>query len=158
MLKNFSAAKLLSYTVGIIWRFIPIAVVIDVTMSCVFDYIPLCLHVWKWTLSVDALFILWNSIQKREQWNIHELDIVIAICSRIWVTCTVILHPCMNFWWNFCNETPPSACTEFYFKCDTLLNVELKRERIQTSNYFGVLANMCSVWSTGTVLLPPCMN
>jgi len=35
-------------------------IVVDVAISCVFDYnlnIPLCLHVWKWTSSVDALIL-----------------------------------------------------------------------------------------------------
>jgi len=36
--------------------------------------IPLCLHVWKWISSVDALFLGWNSMQKREQ----LMDAVIA--------------------------------------------------------------------------------
>jgi len=138
--------------------------VIDVTMSCVFDYslnIPLCLHVWKWTSSV-ALFLVWNSIQKREQLNIRELDVVIAMCTRIWFPCTVILHPSMNFWWNFVLKLHPLHMLNLISSVDPLLNVQLNRECNQTSNYLGVLifvvfdqlAQYCylHVWTSDQIL------
>ena len=58
---------------------------------------------------------------------------------------------------NFVLKLHPLHMLKLISSVDTLLNVELKRECNQTSILLRCI-NMCSVWSTGTVLLPPCMN
>jgi len=138
----------MSNTVGIIWKFMPYCcLVIDVTMSRIFDClnIPLCLHAWKWTSSA---ILVWNSLQKREQLNIHEL----GVGNRYLHQDLIPLHSdpaSMYFGKNFVLKLHLLHMQNLISSVDTLLSIELKRECNQSSDYFCVL--IC-------IVLPPCMN